>query len=63
VSSAWRTPRQAVMVMLANESQNLLPILEIAEAGYSGPAAQLPLVGRDRLTRPIRRHRPWPRPA
>jgi hypothetical protein len=51
------------MVMLANESQNLLPILEIAEAGYSGPAAQLPLVGRDRLTRPIRRHRPWPRPA
>jgi hypothetical protein len=37
------------MLMLASESKNLPPILEITEAVYSGSAAQLPPVGRERL--------------
>ena len=37
------------MLMLASESQNRPPVLETIEAAYSGPAAQLPPVGRERL--------------
>ena len=37
------------MIMLASESQNLLPVLEMAEAVFRGPVSQSPPPGRDRL--------------
>jgi GAF domain len=39
------------MLMLASQSQNLPPVLELTEAAYDFPAAQWPPVGRDRLAR------------
>ena len=37
--------------MLANKSQNLLPLLERAGAVYKGPAGQLPPIGREAFAR------------